>query len=150
MISQNICLLVYILLFRQPCKEEKRRKKKGRKEEKKKEGKKEEKWSKSLGSKNTDIYYFTSYRWHLGSSDSMDMSLSKLRELVMDKEAWRVTVQESQSDTTEQLNWTEVIVWKRQCLKVSPKLLSNTGQELNVMVGGSWEILLSYTYKHNI
>ena len=28
--------------------------------------------------------------WHL--SDSMDMSLSKLRELVMDREAWRASI----------------------------------------------------------
>lgn len=56
MISQNICLLVYILLFRQACKEEKKKKEKkeGRKRNRRKE--RREKWSKSLGSKNTDIY----------------------------------------------------------------------------------------------
>ena len=53
-------------------------------------------------------------RWLDGITDSMNMSLSELRELVMDREAWRAVIhwvtksQTRLSDWTE-LNWTELM-----------------------------------------
>ena len=88
-------------------------------------------------------------RWLDGITDSMDMSLSKLRELVIDREVWHATIHEVAKSRTRLSDWTELKAFS--ILRCSPPAISfakdrASGQQPDLGAGGkmqgfAWETL---------
>ena len=83
-------------------------------------------------------------RWLDGITDSMDTSLSKLRELVMDREAWRAAIHGVAKSRTRLSDWTELKLYFTAAI---PQCLSMTGSRTH---GYSSPLYKMFIFAYNL